>query len=154
MQSSHADTVSRRQRADIRPRGRATVSGFLFAVLFALPLSACSQNPAEIAPKDFPSADVPLISGSSPTFNRYGAMWDVSIAADRDDGLQPALQALLDKGFQVIGKSDPATDDLMTYSLASSSYSVRLGYRKTNDDFFVTYGIAKRSSSSNESSCS
>ena len=108
-------------------------------------LAGCSGgagHPTESLPKGFPTA-VPVATTSVVSSEKAGDAWAVKVKVDGDKGQQAALQKLKDKGFVVIGTSGANSAD-RTYSLANSSYSVRIGFERSKGDHFVTYGVSAR----------
>ncbi len=149
MQRDGATSVSSWSSACSLRCGHSRTTRALLGIFLALPLVACTQTDAVIESVDFPRSDVPLAVGTSSPVIKTGSMWNLSVAVDNEDAQRAALSALLDKGFQVIGQSDPASADV-SYSLADPTYSVRLGFRKTDNNFSVAYGVAKRPNSGGE----
>lgn len=106
-------------------------------------LTGCTATPpADKLPEGFPTS-VPVVQPVDSGSQQTGS-WQVrSTVADRD-AQTAALKKLTDAGYTVIGELDTKTGK--TYSLANSSYSIRLGFEHVDGTYAVTYGVSARTS--------
>ncbi|MBL3700730.1 hypothetical protein D3228_13940 [Leucobacter luti] len=136
-------TIQRTQ-SQLRRRGGGRVAAALSGVLLIAALAGCSAtgDAAAELPGDFPKA-VQMADGTVTAAAKADGAWTASVKLDQDATRQQAIEELTSNGFAIVGESGTHGNDRV-YSLASDTYSVRVGVTTVDGNDVLNYTVAKR----------
>lgn len=125
-----------------RPASRALMA--LTGVLLVAGLAGCSAGADASAelPGDFPKS-VQVADGAVTAAAKADGAWTASVKLDQDATRQQAIEELTSNGFAIVGESGTHGNDRV-YSLASDTYSVRVGVTTVDGNDVLNYTVAKR----------